>query len=819
VGMGRFIQDVRLGLRSLLKAPVFTAAVVLTLGLGIGANAAVFAIVNRLLLQALPVRDPGNLYVLAVQHEGNEDPHNVSWLDYLDYRGQSGVFDDLAAYDFGFVGFSADNHAERITISYVTSNFFSMLGVPPGAGRVLQPGEGAAPGTDPVIVLGHAYWKKRFNGDASIVGRAVLVNGKPFTVAGIVPEWFQGPYALIEFDGYLPMSMKPADEYTTLTTKRDEHDLHVIGYLKPGVSQSTAQAAVSLLARQLEAQYPVTNKTVRARVIPERRARPEANSADKTPAVAATFLVLVGLVLLVGCVNVINLILVRGTVRHRETAVRAALGASRSRLVREMLTESLILATLGGVAGAVIGKASASLIGRIPFPVDLPVHFDVIFDWRVFGYIAAIAIASGIGVGLLPALRSSRTDLNTSLREGGRGMSDGGSRQRLRSVLVVSQVAVSLVLLVAAGLFVRSVRNARTMDLGFDPAHVLNVGIDVAQKGYDERRGRAFYDELLRRAESWPGVQSASLAYSVPLGYYSQNAYLEIDGQPRSQSSLRPFAPFNLVSPGYLQTMRPRLVAGRFVTAQDDEHGRPVAVINQFMAHRFWPNQNPIGKRFRTTDLKNEWLEVVGVVKDAKVQWIFADPEPFFFVPIAQHYFSLRTLQLRTAGDPSALAPLVEREIRSMDPDIPLFDVTTMERTMEGPNGFFLLEMAALFGGGLGLLGLVLALVGVYGVVSYAASQRTQEIGVRMALGAGRSDIVRLVLGRGLLLVVAGLGAGIAAALSVSRVMANLLFNVSASDPITFGGVALLLGSMALAASYVPAWRATRIDPAIALRQ
>jgi predicted permease len=816
--MSRLIQDVRLGLRSLIKTPVFTGAVVLTLGLGIGANAAVFAIVNRMLLRPMPVRDAGRLYVLAVQHEGNEDPHNVSWLDYVDYRDKSGAFEDLAAYDFGFVGFSADNHAERITISYVTSNFFSMLGVPPAAGRVLQPAEGAAPGTDPVIVLGHAYWKKRFNGDPTVVGRAVLVNGKPFTVAGVVPEWFQGAYALIEFDGYVPMSMKPTDEYTTLTTKRDEHDLHVMGYLKPGLTQAKAQAAVSVLAKQLEAQYPVTNKTVTARVIPERLARPEANSADKTPAVAATFLVLVGLVLLVACVNVINLILVRATVRHREIAVRAALGASRRRLMQQMLTESLILAAFGGLAGALMGQAVATLIAKMPFPVDLPVRMDLSFDWTVFGYIAVIALAAGICVGLLPALRSSRTDLNAALREGGRGSSDGGGRQRLRSVLVISQVAVSLVLLVAAGLFVRSVRSARTMDLGFDPAHVLNAGIDVAQKGYDETRGRAFYDELLRRAAGWPGVQSASLAYSVPLGYYSQDSFLEIEGQPASQTSRRPFAPCNAVSPDYLQTMKPRLIEGRFFTSTDDEHGRRVAVINQFMAHRFWPNQDPIGKRFRSTDFDNAWMEVVGVVQDAKVQWLFADPTSFFFVPIAQHYYSLRVLQLRTAGDPAALAPLVQREIHAMDPDMPLFDVTPMARTLEGPNGFFLIEMAAMFGGGLGLLGLVLALVGVYGVVSYAASQRTQEIGVRMALGADRSDIVRLVLGRGLLLVIAGIGAGVAAALSVSRVVANLLFNVSPSDPITFIGVPLLLGSMALVASYVPAWRATRIDPASALK-
>ena len=304
----------------------------------------------------------------------------------------------------------------------------------------------------------------------------------------------------------------------------------------------------------------------------------------------------------------------------------------------------------------------------------------------------------------------------------------------------------------------------------------------------------------------------------MPLGYYNQSAYLEIDGQPVSQSSRRPFAPFNLVSPGYLQTMKPRLMAGRFVTPQDDEHGRPVAVINQFMAHRFWPNQDPLGKRFRSTDLRNEWLEVVGVVKDAKVQWIFADPQPFFYVPIAQHYMSLRTLQLRTAGDPAALAPLVEREIHAMDPDMPLFDATTMERTMEGPNGFFLLEMAALFGGGLGLLGLVLALVGVYGVVSYAASQRTQEIGVRMALGARRGEILSLVVRQAMALTIAGVAIGFVGAAFASRALETLLFGITRLDPVTYAGVVLvLLGASGLAA-WVPAWRAARVDPSVTLR-
>jgi predicted permease len=810
-------QDVRLGFRTLLKSPLFTTAVVLTLGLGIGANAAVFTIVNRLLLKPLPVRDPGGLYVLAVQHEGNEDPHNVSWLDYQDFRDKSGAFEELAAYDVNFVGLSTNNRAERVTVSYVTSNFFSMLGVPPALGRVLQPGDATVPGADPIVILGHSYWKKRFNADPSAVGRAVVVNGKPYTVAGVVPEWFEGVYALVEFDAYLPLSMETSDAYKNMITKRDEHSLHVIGRLKSGLARTQAQAAVNVLGKQLEAQFPDTNKTVRARIIPERLARPEANSADQTPVVAGVFLVLVGLVLLVACVNVVNLIMVRATVRQREIAVRAALGAARIRLIRQMLTESVILALLGGVAGAIVGRISASLIGGIRLPGDLPFRFDLHFDWRVFGYIAAIALASGIGVGLLPALRASRADLNSVLREGGRGTS-GGGRQRARSVLVIAQVAVSLVLLVAAGLFVRSVQSAESIDLGFDPSHVLNATMDVAQQGYDEARGRAFYDELLRRAKQIPGVESASLAYSVPLGYYNTAAFLEIEGQAPSTKARRPVAGYNTVSPEYLQTIKPRLLKGRFITAQDDERGRPVAVVSQYMAERFWPKQDPIGKRFRSTDLNNVWLEIVGVVQDGKQTGLFADPQGYFYVPIAQEYKSLRALQLRSAGDPAALAPLVAREIRALDPDLPVYDVTTMERMIQGPNGFFLLRMGALFGGALGLLGLALALVGVYGVVSYAASQRTQEIGLRMALGASRTEIMRLVLGRGLVLVGAGLGVGIAVALSVSQLVANLLFSVSPVDPATFVGVPLILGVMALAASYIPAFRATRIDPAIALR-
>ena len=817
--MGTLWQDVRQGLRVLGKAPAFTIAVALTLGLGIGANAAVFSIINALMLRPLHVADPANLYVLSVTHQDNDQPHQVSWADYIDYRDRAGVFSDVAAYQIDFAGLSADNRADRIAVGYVTGNFFTMLGVAPRAGRLILPDEGKKFGADPVIVLGHSYWKKRFNADPSVVGRHVQVNGRPFTVAGVVPETFYGVYALVEFDGYMPFGMiSPEQAYRETIARRDNHDLRVIGRLRPGVSFARAQAGVELLSRQLEQQYPETNETVRARLIPERLARPEPNAADSNPFVAGVFMLLVGLVLLVACVNVVNLMMVRATVRQRELAVRAALGAGRRRLVRQLLTESLLLAAAGGLAGAAIGAWLSNLLSRITLPADLPIRFDLAFDWRVFAYVAAVAMGTGVIVGLIPALRASRTDLNEVLREGGRSMAEGGGRQYVRSALVIAQVAVSLVLLVAAALFVRSVQRAQSVDLGFDPSHVINVSMDVSQQGYDEARGRAFYREVEARVRAIPGVESMSYAYSVPFGYYNSAEYVEAEGQPVPTGQRKPSAGYNMVGPDYFTTMRVPIARGRAFTAQDDERARPVAIVNELLAQRFWPGQDPIGKRFRMDGSNTQWLEVVGLTKSGKYNYIFEDPSLYFFAPIAQQYRALRVIHVRTAGAPEALAPAIQREVRALNPDLPVYDVRSMEKMLQGPNGFFLLRIGALFGGALGVLGLALALVGIYGVVSYAASQRTQEIGVRMALGAQRGDILRLVVGRGLLLIGIGVAVGLGASFGVARLLSNLLFGVSPTDPITFVGVPLVLGGMALLASYVPALRATRIDPMRALR-
>jgi predicted permease len=802
----------------LVKSPVFTITIALTLGLGIGANAAVFSIVNALLLRPLPVADPFNLYILSVAHPGNDQPHPVSYADFVDYRDRSDVFSDLAAYELNFAGLSTDNRADRLAVAYVTGNFFSLLGVGAAPGRPVLPSEGATFGADPVIVLGRAYWKRRFNGDPSVVGRRVLVNGRPFVVAGVVPEGFHGVYALVEFDAYMPLGMMfPATAYKDLIEKRDNHDLHAIGRLKPGLTRAEAQARLDVLARQLEQQHPATNKAVRVVLTPERLARPEPNAANTNPFIAGVFLFLVTLVLLVACVNVINLLMVRATVRQRELAVRAALGAARGRLVRQMLTEGLLLATVGAVAGGILARWLSVLLAHIRIPADIPIRFEFGFDWRVFGYIAGIALATGIVVGLVPALRASRTDLNDVLREGGRSMAEGTGRHRLRSALVVSQVAVSLVLLIAAGLFVRSVQRAQSVDLGFDPRQVLNLSMDVSQLGLDEARGRAFYREVESRVRALPGIESVSWAYSVPFGYYNSTEYVEAEDHPLPTDQRKPSAPYNLVGPEYFRTLKIPLARGRDFTAQDDERARRVAIVNEFMARMLWPGEDPIGKRFRAAN-DGAWREVVGVTRTGKYRFIFEDPGPYYYEPIAQRYEPLRVLQIRTSGDPEAMAPSVEKEVRALNPDLPVYDVRSLEHTLDGPNGFFLLRMGALFGGTLGLLGLLLALVGIYGVVSYTAAQRTQEIGVRMALGAQRRDILTLVVGHGLRLIVAGLALGVLAAFALSRVLSNLLFGISATDAATFIAVPLLLGVMALVASYMPALRATRIAPAVALR-
>jgi putative ABC transport system permease protein len=817
--MGILLQDLRYGLRMLTKNPGFTAVAVLTLALGIGANTAIFSLGNVFMFRPLAVKDADRLAVVAVQSRADADPGPLSYPDYLDYRQHSNVFTDMTGYALNLAGIGYKGHADRIIMSYVPSNFFTMLGIRPALGRLVVPGEGEQLKTGPVLVLGHSYWRKRFGGDPNVVGRSVSLNGQAVTIIGVVPEEFHGPYNIVEMDAYAPIGMfGAASNSANFFTSREERDLRVLATLKPGVSVRQAEAALAVIAQRLAREYPHADQGQIARVFPERLARPEPAAADAMPLVASVFFLMVGLVLLVACVNVANLLLARVAVREKEMAIRAAIGAGRARLIRQLLTESILLAAAGGVGGAIAGNwVIRGLEGLRPLG-DFPLRLAFTFDWRVFSYVAGVALGAGILAGLAPAWRASRTDLNQALREGGRGLIGDTRRHWLRNGLVIAQVAGSLIVLVAAGLFMRSLAKAESIDLGYDPHNVLNVGLDPGLQGYDQPHADAFFRELLRRAKALPGVQSASLSFSVPLGYYNEGANVYAEGQAVPPGSRVPGAPYNCVTPGYFSTMRMRILEGRTFTDGDTSTSERIAIVNKTMAERLWPHQDALGKRFSYKDASGPFVTVVGITRDAKETGLLDVPGMYFFVPQTQEYKSIHVLQLRTSVPPETLVIPVEALARELDPNLPAYDVMTMDQSMAGANGYFLFKVGAGLAAALGGLGLLLAVAGVYGVVSYGASQRKHEIGIRMALGARPSSVLGLVIRQAVVLVGAGVGIGVLAALGVTRILVSLLVGVTSYDLLTFVSVSGLMLAVALVACYIPARRATKVDPMVALR-
>jgi predicted permease len=818
--MQTLYQDLRYTLRTFAKSPAFTAIAILTLALGIGANTAIFSVANAFLFRPLPVKDADRLTIIAVQSTPKSDPSRVSYLDFLDYKEQSTVFADMTAYDLDLVGIGTDGRAERVTAAEVQSNFFTMLGIHPAVGRLINPGEGDRPHSANVLVLGYSYWQKRFAGDPGVVGRSVSFDGHQATVIGVVEKQFHGPYSIVEMDAYAPIGMHGIGTNSTgLFTDRADTELLVLGTLKPGVTPRQAEVALQVVTQRLADQYPRTNQGHVVRVFPERIARPEASSADSLPLVATVFLTLVGLVLMLACINVANLLLARSSARQREIAIRASMGATRGRLIRQMLTESILLAIAGGAAGALLGRWVCSALEQLRPLGDFPLRFGFTFDWRVFGYVAGIAMASGILAGLAPALRTTRANLNETLREGGRGLiGEGGRRHTLRNTLVIAQVAGSIIVLVAAGLFYRSLTHAESVDLGYDSHNVLNVGINPELQNYERPRSDAFFRELLLRTRSLPGVESATIAYSVPLSYYGLGGSVYIEGQILDSTNRAPGAGYNVVDPTYFSTMRTPVLSGRAFNDADTNSSQLVAIINQSMAKALWPDQDPIGHKFAYKDEKGPFVTIVGVARNAKNQELLNEPRNYFYVPQAQDYQASHVLQLRTSVPPETLINAVESQIQQLDPNMPVFDVMTMDRSLMGANGFFLYKMGAAFAGTLGALGLLLAVVGVYGVVSYNAARRTHEIGVRIALGAKPANVFRLVLSQAALLVGAGIVIGLLAALAVTKLLASLLVGVTSYDPITFLTVAALLILSAFIACYIPAHRAMRVDPMEALR-
>jgi putative ABC transport system permease protein len=815
--MGSLLQDIQYGLRTLQKNPGFTAVAILTLALGIGANTAIFSLVDSFLLRPLPVKDPQQVITLAYQLKGGQMINIFSVPDYRDIREQTGkVFSDLLTYQVSLDGLSVNGKADRIVTNYVAGNFFSMLGIKPAIGRFILPSEEDI--ATPVLVLGHSYWMTRFGGDPGILGTKVSINGHPVTVVGVAPEGFHGLFPLGEMQGYLPLGMAAlAGDPSDFTTNRGLRNFLVYGRLRPGVSLQEAQASLDVVAQRLSQENPKDDKDLALRVFPELRSRPNPDPKNTLIVISTLFLGLSALVLLLACVNVGNILLVRATVREREMAIRAALGAGRTRLIRQLLTESVLLAVCGGVAGVALGYWGSSSLEHMNLGTDLPVRLDFGFDWRVFGFAFGAALLTGIIVGIVPAIRASRGNLAQILHEGGRGLV--GGRHRVRNALVVAQVAGSLMLLIIAGLFTRSLGEAQKTNLGFDPNHVANFFMDPNEIGYNEAQGRAFYKELLARVRALPGVISASTANSIPLGYTNNGDTVVVEGYEVPAGQPTPVSFYAAISTDYFKTLGIPILQGRLFTDADDQNAQFVAIVNEAMVKKYWPNEDPLGRHFKIGAEPGHSISVIGVAKDSRYQGMTGPINPFFYVPVSQHFAAntFAALQVRTAAAPESMIPEIERVVQSMAPDLPVFDVKTMTEALNTLNGLLIFQMGAVLAAALGILGLILALVGVYGVISFAASQKTHEIGVRMALGAQRWDVLKMIFGQGLLIVGVGLALGLAAVLAASRVMGQFLI-VSATDPVTYITVSALLALVALLACYIPARRAMNVDPMVALR-
>ncbi|HKW87136.1 MAG TPA: ABC transporter permease [Candidatus Acidoferrales bacterium] len=812
-------QDARYGLRMLHKSPGFTAVAVITLALGIGANTAIFSLVNWLVLRPLPIEHPSQVVFLESNYKDGGTRTTFSFPDFEKIQQQTSniLAGASAAQMFQIDGLSVDGNSAPMASCYVTGNFFMLLGVKPALGRLILPSEGGAAGADPVLVLSYSYWKSRFNGDPGVLGKKASVNGRAVTIVGVAPAGFHGPEGSLDMQGYMPLGMAATlqDAPEDFLTNEKGGNLELIARLKSGVNSQQAESALQVVAKQFSVEHPEwaaihALPLGSASLVTGPAVRPELNL------VSSLFLILAGAVLVLACLNVANLCLVRVAARQREVAMRAALGASRGRLVRQLLTESVFLAFFGCGAGLVLGLVASRLFSSIPLRASLPFVLDFSFDWRVFSYAIGAAALTGILVGITPALRASRANLGEILHEGGRTAT---GRQGLRSMLVVAQVAGSLVLLIVAGLFVRSLEKVRHADLGFDPSHVLNATIDPHEAGYSQTQAQEFEKMLLDRARALPGVTSASLALYVPLSYASYYTRLNIDGyRPRPGEEVG--AGYNAASSEYFETMRIPILEGRAILESDTQRSQRVAIVNQSFVNLYWHGQDPIGRHFSTVGDPAHPMEVVGIAKNSRDDDIFTNNDPFYYVPLAQHPSGsiVVTLQLRIASPPNALAAGLTSLVHALEPAMPLFDVQTMTDALYGLNGFLLFQFAVGLAGSMGILGLLLAIVGVYGVVSYSANQRTHEIGIRLALGAQPRQVLGLVLRQGILIAGIGVFAGLLSAAAMAKLVANFLYGTSPMDALTYVATSVLLAAIALLACYIPARRAMRVDPMVALR-
>src|SRR5882724_135020 len=803
-------QDLRYGLRMLAKNPGFAAVAVIALALGIGANSAIFSVVNTVLLRPLPYKNPERLVMVWEENSKQGFPRDTpSPANFIDWRDQNHVFESMAAIVEASFNLTGAGDPERIDGHGVSAGLFSLLGVEPQLGRAFR-SEEDKPGGSHVVIISYGLWQRRFGSDPGIIGNPINLNGKSFIVVGVMPRTFQFPTRKDQLWVPLAFDAKEAGQ-------RGSHYLEVIARIKPGVTLQQAQAEMTTIATRLQQQYPETNTSIGAVVTPLH----EQVVGDIKPALLV-LLGAVAFVLLIACANVANLLLARAAVRQKEIALRLALGAGRARLIRQFLTESVLLAALGGGIGLLLAVVGLSVLKRF-IPPNISQAQAITIDAKVLFFTVLVSILTGLIFGLAPATQAANFNLNDTLKESGRDSAAGSRGNRIRGLLVISEVAVSFILLIGAGLLINSFLHLRNVDPGFRAERALTMKIVLPEPRYADKEQRGvFYRELIRRVETLPGVSSAAVATNLPLTESGNSVGVSIEGHADPAPDRVPIVITRIISPRYFETMGIPLLKGRAFTEEDksESESPSVIVVSETTARSFWPGEDALGKHIKVgspSNNENKWLTVIGVVKDVRQFELVVEPKPQMYLPFTQaNFFEPRALVVKTNLEPLSLAATVRKTVWEIDKDQPVSDIASMEHIVSESvaRQRFSMLLLGIFAG----LALVLAAVGIYGVMSYSVAQRTHEIGIRMALGAQKKDVLKLTIGQGLKLVLIGVAIGLGAAFILTRVIASLLFGVSATDPITFVAISLVLIGVAMLASLIPALRAMKIDPMFALR-